>query len=218
MSLLELNTVARIEVVKSEIVPPPSTALDPNEETLMKLNTFARTALIVAMMVGGTAAQASENQADWTTTLSVKLALLEKLGTDSLRIEVETTEGVVTLKGTVEKRETLELAQSVSKSVAGVKSMKSDLHLEANVENPSQAAVAAGETEAEVKDAILSTRIRMALVDKMGSDGFRIGTVAASGVVTLEFDKDFASGRRSDAVKVVKAVDGVTKVISVDKA
>jgi len=184
----------------------------------MKLNTFAKMALIGAMLVGASAAQASENQADWTTTLSVKLALLEKLGTDSLRIEVETTEGAVTLKGTVAKRETLELAQSVSKSVAGVKSMKSDLHLEANVENRSQAAVAAGETEAEVKDAILSTRIRMALIDKMGRDGFKIGTVAANGVVTLEFDRDFANARRADAVKVVEAVDGVTKVISVDKA
>lgn len=184
----------------------------------MKLNTFAKMALIGTLLIGGTAAQASENQADWTTTLNVKLALLEKLGTDSLRIEVETTEGAVTLKGTVKKRETLELAQSVSKSVAGVKSMKSDLHLEANVDNPSQTAVAAGETEAEVKDAILSTKIRMALIDKMGSDGFKIGTVAANGVVTLEFDKDFPNARRADAVKVVKAVDGVTKVISVDKA
>ena len=184
----------------------------------MKLKTLAKMALIGALLVGGSAAQAAENQADWTTTLNVKLALLEKLGSDSLRIEVETTDGAVTLKGTVKKRETLELAQSVSKSVAGVKSMKSDLHLEANVENPSSTSVAAGETEAEVKDAILSTKIRMALIDKMGSDGFRIGTVAANGVVTLEFDKDFASTRRAEAMKVVKAVEGVTKVISVDKA
>ena len=36
--------------------------------------------------------------------------------------------------------------------------------------------------------------------------------------MTLEFDKDFANSRRTDAVKVVKAVDGVSKVISVDKA
>jgi osmotically-inducible protein OsmY len=216
--LLEPNAAARRRVVQSELLPPIPPAHDPNEETLMKLKTLAKMALIGALLVGGSAAQAAENQADWTTTLNVKLALLEKLGSDSLRIEVETTDGAVTLKGTVKKRETLELAQSVSKSVAGVKSMKSDLHLEANVENPSSTSVAAGETEAEVKDAILSTKIRMALIDKMGSDGFRIGTVAANGVVTLEFDKDFANSRRTDAVKVVKAVDGVSKVISVDKA
>jgi osmotically-inducible protein OsmY len=188
-----------------------------NEEIAMNFNTAAKLALIGTMLVGSTAARASDNPADWTTTLNVKLALLEKLGNDSLHIDVETVAGDVTLKGNVVKRETLELAQSVAKSVTGVKSIKSDLHVEANVNNPNQAGVAAGETEAEVKDAILSTKIRMALVGSMGNDGFKIGTVAASGVVTLEFDKDFTSARRNDAAKIVKAVDGVTKVISVDK-
>jgi osmotically-inducible protein OsmY len=184
----------------------------------MNLKTVAKFALIGAMWIGGSAAQAADNQADWTVTLSVKLALLEKLGTDSLHMEVETTAGDVTLKGTVVKRETLELAQSVTKSVAGVKSVKNSLELKANVENASSTAVAAGETEAELKDAMLSTSIRLALINKMGSDGFRIGTVAASGVVTLEFDKELTSARRGEAVKVVKAVDGVSKVISIDKA
>ena len=183
----------------------------------MNFKNLGKIALIGAMLIGGSAAQAADNQADWTVTLNTKLALLEKLGTDSLRIEVDTTAGDVTLKGTVVKRETLELAQSVAKSVTGVKSVKNDLHVAANVANPSATAVAAGETEAEVKDAMLATKVRLALVDKMGSDGFRIGTVAASGVISLEFDKDFANDRRSEAAKIVKAVDGVTKVISVDK-
>ncbi len=183
----------------------------------MNLKTVAKFALIGAMLIGGSAAQAADNQADWTVTLSVKLALLEKLGTDSLHMDVETTAGDVTLKGTCVKRETVELAQSVAKSVTGVKSVKSDLHVEANVNNPSQTAVAAGETEAELKDAMLSTKIRLALVEKMGTDGFKIGTTAASGVVTLEFEKEFTSARRSEAAKLVKAVDGVTKVISLDK-
>ena len=184
----------------------------------MNFKTFAKIALIGALLIGGSAAQAADTQADWTVTLSVKLALLEKLGTDSLHMSVETTAGDVTLTGTVVKRETLELAQSVVTSVEGVKSVKNSLHVEANVENPSQTAVAAGETEAELKDAMLSTRVRLELVTKMGTDGFRIGTVVANGVVSLEFDKDFTSARRSEAVKLVKTVDGVTKVISVDKA
>lgn len=183
----------------------------------MNIKTIAKIALVGVLLVGGSAAQAADTQADWTVTLNVKLALLEKLGTDSLHMDVETTAGDVTLKGTCVKRETVELAQSVAKSVTGVKSVKSDLHVEANVNNPSQTAVAAGETEAEVKDAVLSTKIRLALVEKMGADGFKIGTVAASGVVTLEFDKDFTSDRRSEAMKLVKSVGGVTKVISLDK-
>ena len=135
------------------------TAMDQNEEKKMNLKTVAKIALIGAMLIGGSAAQAADTQADWTVTLNVKLALLEKLGTDSLHMEVDTTAGDVTLKGTVVKRETLELAQSVVKSVAGVKSVKNDLHVQANVDNPSSTAVAAGETEAEVKDATLAAGV-----------------------------------------------------------
>ena len=182
----------------------------------MNSKTLAKIALIGALLIGGSAAQAADNQADWTVTLNVKLALLDKLGTDSLHVDVTTEAGDVLLKGTVVQRETLELANSVAKSVKGVKSVKNDLHVEANVQNPNQAGVAAGETEAEVKDAMLSTKVRLALVDKMGTDGFRIGTAAADGVVSLEFDKQFTAARRNEAAKVVKAVDGVTKVISVD--
>ena len=191
--------------------------MDQNEEKNMNLKTVAKIALIGAMLVGGSAAQAADTQADWTVTLNVKLALLEKLGTDSLHMDVETNAGDVVLKGTVVKRETLELAQSVAKSVAGVKSVKNSLELKANVENPSQTAVAAGETEAEVKDAMLATKVRLALVEKMGTDGFNTTTVAANGVVTLQFDKAISNARRAEAAKVVQSVDGVVKVISLDR-
>lgn len=191
--------------------------MDQNEEKKMNLKTVAKIALIGAMLVGGSAAQAADTQADWTVTLNVKLALLDKLGTDSLHVDVDTNAGDVTLKGTVVKRETLELAQSVVKSVAGVKSVKNDLHVQANVDNPSSTAVAAGETEAEVKDSVLATKVRLALVEKMGTDGFNITTVAANGVVTLEFDKAINNARRAEAAQLVKSVGGVVKVISLDR-
>jgi hyperosmotically inducible protein len=181
----------------------------------MKLNTLAKFALVGLVLLGVGAAQAADNQADWTTTLNVKLALLDKLGTDSLRIDVDTMNGSVTLNGTVEKRETLELASSVTKSVGGVKGVSNKLRHE----NPAPGAVsrAAGEAEAEVKDAVLETKLRLALVDKMGGDGFKIGTEAANGVITLEFDSDFAAARRDQAVAVAKGVEGVTKVVTVNK-
>ncbi len=183
----------------------------------MKLKTLSKIALVSAVSIGASAAYAAENKADWTTTLGVKLALLEKLGTDSLHVEVDSNAGALTLAGTVGKRETRELAETIAKSVDGVKSVKNDLRLEANVANPSKTSVTAGEAEAEVKDAVLATKVRLALVDKMGSDGFRIGTEVASGVVTLQFGSEFITARRQEATKVAKAVDGVTKVVDVDK-
>lgn len=183
----------------------------------MNLKTLAKIALVGTILLGGSAAFAADTQADWSVTLNVKLALLNKLGTDSLHVDVDTNVGAVTLKGTVDKRETMELAETVAKSVTGVKGVKNDIRLEASVANPNKVGVAAGEAEAELKDAVLQTKVRIALVDKMGSDGFKIGTDAANGVVTLEFDQDFHTARRAEAAKVVKAVEGVTKVISVDK-
>jgi osmotically-inducible protein OsmY len=95
--------------------------------------------------------------------------------------------------------------------------VKNDILLAASEANPSKTSVAAGETEAELKDALLSTKIRLALVEQMGSDGFAIGTEVADGVVTLEFERKLVAARRAEANKVVKAVDGVTKVVSVVK-
>jgi osmotically-inducible protein OsmY len=184
----------------------------------MQMKTLVKIVLIGAVLVGGTAANAADNQADWTTTLNVKLALLNQLGTDSLHVDVDSSTGALTLKGTVAKRETRELAETIAKSVAGVTSVQNDILLEASEENPDKAGVAAGEAEAEVKDAVLATRVRLMLVKRMGADGFKIGTEAANGVVTLRFGQDFTPARREKATKAVKNVIGVTKVLAVHKA
>ena len=185
---------------------------------MKKLQQLAGMVLVGAVLIGGSAAYAADKQADWTTTLNVKLALLEKLGTDSLHVDVDTDAGAVTLKGTVDKRETRELAATIAKSVASAGSVKNDILLEASVANPDKVGVAAGEAEAELKDALLSTRIRLVLIDKMGADGFKIGTETANGVVTLEFDHDFLAARRLEANNFVADMEGVTKVVSVTKA
>jgi|CXWL01.1.fsa_nt_gi osmotically-inducible protein OsmY len=183
----------------------------------MKLKSLTNLALIGAFLIAPSVAFAADNQADWTTTLKVKLALLDKLGTDCMSVEVTTDAGALTLMGTVEKRETRELAETVAKSVSNVKSVKNDIELKPGMVQSGKVGAAVSEGEAEVKDAMLETRIRIALVDQLSADGFRIGTEAASGVVTLEFNRDFTATRRAEATKIVKGVEGVTKVVSVDK-
>ena len=160
---------------------------------------------------------AEPSAADWKTKLQVKMALLEKLGTDSLHVEVNANEGEVRLSGVVDKRETKELAETMAKSVPSVESVRNDIRLETNVDNPSKTSVVAGEAEAELKDAMLSTKVRLALVDSLGSDGFRIGTEVANGVVTLEFAPELEAARRDEATQAAKGVKGVTKVVSVEK-
>jgi len=191
----------------------------------MRLTSLVKLAVIGIALTGAAAAQAitpaktasTPTQADWTTTLNVKLALLDKLGTDTLHVDVDSLDGTVTLVGTVDKRETKELAGTVAMAVAGVHHVENGIRLEAAVANPSHTGAVVGEADAEVKDAVLETRLRLALIDKMGSDGFGIGTDAANGVVTLSFDHAFNTDSRERAVAIANDVKGVSKVVSVDK-
>ena len=168
----------------------------------------------LVLVPGALLADNMPTQSDGAITLNVKLALLNKLGTDSLKIDVDTSAGAVTLRGTVNKRETSELAGTVARAVTNVKSVNNNLELAAT---PNTTKAAAAEAEAELKDTLLETQVRIALVDKLGTDGFKISTQVASGVVTLDFDKDLAAARRTEASNVVKGVEGVTKVVNLDK-
>lgn len=181
----------------------------------MRKTLLSAFALVAALAVVPGLAVA-DTASDATTTLKVKLALLTKLGTDSLRIDVDTADGAVRLGGEVGKRETAELAKSVAASVEGVRKVDDDLVVETPA-STGTVAKAAAEAEAEVKDGILESRVRLALIDQLGSDGFRIGTEAANGVVTLEFGPELGSDRRALAVKAVEGVEGVAKVVSVEK-
>jgi hypothetical protein len=147
--------------------------------------------------------------------LKVKLELLQKLGVDGLRVDVEAQGGSVVLAGEVKKRETSELASEVARQVKGVTSVENKIRLAGNGGATADKALA--EAEHELADAALETRARMRLVDRLGSDGFRIGTDAASGVLTLEFPKEMPAPRRKEAVKVAKRVEGVKKVVSLEK-
>jgi osmotically-inducible protein OsmY len=176
----------------------------------MKIRFVLLLAAAVVLLAGVSALRAADETMSWTTTLKVKLALLEKLGGDALRVDVDTVGDEVRLGGAVAKRETAELAETIARSVAGVARVDNDLV----VAEPTGAAT---EAEAEVKDAVLESKVRLALIDKLGSDGFRIGTEAASGVVTLEIPAGMSSERRRDAEAATRKVSGVEKVVSVDK-
>lgn len=149
--------------------------------------------------------------------LRVKLELLQKLGTDALRIDVDNQGGAVRFAGEVRKRATAELAEDVAKKVSGVTSVANDLTVAGEPAPTADADAFVAEAEREVSDAALEVRVRLALVDRLGSDGFRIGTDAASGVVTLEFPAGMERSRRRDAMATAEKVKGVEKVVALDK-
>jgi hyperosmotically inducible protein len=183
----------------------------------MKLGSWVGGLLLALLTAGIAVAADADGNADWSTTLKVKLALLEKLGTDSLRVDVDSEDGKVELTGAVKKRETSELATTVARSVTGVTDVQNDLQVQAGEENPNTVEKAAQELEAEWKDAVLETKVRIAFLDQLGADGFKVGTEAASGVVTLEFGSETSAELRQKAIAAARSVEGVEKVVSVDR-
>jgi hypothetical protein len=163
------------------------------------------------------AARAQDENPDWSITLRVKLALLQKLGTDALHIEVITSEREVQLAGTVKKRETRELAGEVARSVEDVKKVRNDVRLVPPKKGEGKVEAAASEAEAELADAVLESKAQLALIEKFGSDGFRVSVEAASGVLTLEFPDDIAADRRRDMVGLVEDVGGAKRVVTLRK-
>ena len=180
----------------------------------------ALAALLAAPFTLPAPAAAGESSAETSSLmleLRVKMTLLEKLGVDALRIEVDSKGSKIQLAGTVKKRATAELAEEVTRSVAGVTRVRSKLKVAEYQESSEKLGNAATEAEREVKDSLLEVKVRSALVDQMGRDGFRIGTDAASGVVSLEFPAGFAAARRDQAMEIVGKVGGVERVIELAK-
>ncbi len=64
---------------------------------------------------------------DAATTSEVKAKLLADDIVPSRKVKVETTDGVVTLTGTVESKAQVERAESIAKAIDGVKSVENDL-------------------------------------------------------------------------------------------
>lgn len=179
----------------------------------MSSNRFAH--LLLAFVLALFASVAAVDAASETALgLKVRLELLQKLGGDGLRVEVEADGSRIVLAGEVKKRATAELAEEVAKKVEGVRSVESRITVAGESEGTVEGAL--GEAASELEDAALETKVRIALVDRLGSDGFRIGTDAASGVVTLELPKTFTWSRKRQAVSITKKVAGVKKVVTLD--
>ena len=158
-------------------------------------------------------AQAAEKHSDATISLAVHVALLEKLGADAAHVSVNTHAGHVQLAGTVAKRETKELAGDIAKTVAGVVSVKNDIRTQKEVTGSDAVSVATKEAELETKDALLASKVRLQLLNKMGTDGFKVHIVVANKVVFLSFSDGLGSSQRATAEQLARGVEGVKKVI-----
>lgn len=107
------------------------------------INRFSILLIFIALLasVAGCASTASQEGTggyvdDSVVTTKVKAALLDKLGTPSAQITVETFKGVVKLSGFVGSQDIISKAQNAAEGVKGVQSVENDLTVKGDQGSP----------------------------------------------------------------------------------
>lgn len=150
--------------------------------------------------------------ADMLLLTRVRVALLEHLGSDGMRVQLQVRGGVVELSGKVEKRSSEELAEAVARSVSGVREVHNGVTLSPDAQAAGPAiARAMDKVEREVADAVLEGKVKTGLLEDLGKVAFDIEVEATDGVVSLSGTVPDAA-RRDLAVKIAKKTAGVKEL------
>lgn len=177
-------------------------------------------AACLLLFAGSTLAAADDSAlADAALELKVKTALLTKIGWDMIDVDVEAQNGHVWLDGATENRSHQELAIEVARAVEGVDKVDNRLKLEepkaeAESHTPVTDTVEKGmsNAESEVRDAILESRVKTALINAIGTHAFDIEVEATDGEVSLRGTLE--DGRHEElALDTTRECEGVDHVI-----
>ena len=149
--------------------------------------------------------------------VAVRVALLEKLGTDGLRVDIAVRDGEITLDGRVKRRSSQELAGEVARSVDGVSEVTNRIKLapDATGGTPPVAAAVA-RSEQEVADGLLEGRVKLRLLEQLGTNAFRLEVEATEGVVSLRGAVPSEDHRRI-ALEITRSTRGVERVLDLVK-
>lgn len=149
---------------------------------------------------------------DANLTAKVKSQLLWNANTQGMRIDVDTDDGVVTLRGTVASAAEAELAAQIARNTSGVRSVQNALEVEAGQKPMSaEAEDAALELRGELSDTWVTTKVKTSLLYNRGVDAAAIDVTTRDGVVTLsgEVRSDYEVKR---AGEVAAEIVGVREV------
>ncbi|BCW94059.1 MAG: hypothetical protein KatS3mg007_1953 [Thermoanaerobaculum sp.] len=140
----------------------------------------------------------------------VKVALLEHLKKEALKVEVEASGTTVTLEGVVSSRGYQSLAEEVARSVSGVTKVENRVQV-AEAPGGGPVSRAARKVEQETADALLEAKIKAKLLEVMGVAAFQVEVEAAEGVVSLSGTVK-EKEQKTLAEKTAKAVPGAVEV------
>jgi hyperosmotically inducible protein len=175
--------------------------------------------LLATLLTGACAGTVSKPRAatdraisDASVQADVYVALLEKLGRDGLPIDVDVSNGRVTLTGQVGQKSTQELAEEVVLSVPGVRNVDNRVTAPSGSAAQTAPGQAADHVDIEVQDGILEARVGKNLLAEIGRYAFDLEVEASGGVVSLRGmlpDQE----RKTIALRAAEQTAGVKKVI-----
>ena len=140
------------------------------------------------------------------TALAVRATLIDKLGSDALGITVTVIGKTATLTGDVADPSSRGMAEQVALSVDGITRVENQV----TAANPAMAATPSGQDA--VKNALLETKVKGALLTAVGVNAFSIDVTARDGRVSLRGKPDTRE-TASVAVRKAESVDGVKNVV-----
>ncbi|MFI5168173.1 MAG: BON domain-containing protein [Thermoanaerobaculales bacterium] len=170
----------------------------------------------VATRAGGAIDRAwnamSDELADAIVKTKIRVAMLEHLKSDGLRVQIDVRAGIVDLSGEVERRANQKLAGQVAASVDGVKELHNRITVATGAQpSPPPVAGFVGKVERGLDDALLQARIKGRLLEELGKVAFKIEVGATDGVVSLSGAVP-DEAREKLAVKIAKETSGVKEL------
>ncbi len=156
---------------------------------------------------------------DTAITAKVKSKLMGEHALKNSDISVTTTNGVVTLTGTVTNYNAKSLAESDAKMIQGVKSVDNSLTTLSSSKTAAKTKKAVANTGRVMSDSWITTKVKSEILADSVSKGFDVAVTTVHGVVVLKgtlANRDAVLHVKDIAAKVqgVKSVDTTALVVA----
>ncbi|MEX5616387.1 BON domain-containing protein, partial [Pseudomonas syringae] len=159
----------------------------------------------------GTRTNMAQRFEDATLVATVKSKLLWSSVTEALNIEVDSKDGVITLKGRAQSPEAKELAGSLASNTDGVVSVNNLISLSAADSIAAKTQPQSLTPTEEMSDAWITSKVKASLIYSRTLDGLNIKVDTKAGVVSLNgVVANFAE--KELAVEIAKNIRGVKGV------
>lgn len=172
----------------------------------------------------GTKANMAQRFEDATLTATVKSKLLWSSVTEALKIEVDSKDGVVTLKGRAQSPEAKEVAGNLATNTDGVVSVNNLISISAADSINSRTDPQVNSPVEDMSDVWITSKVKSSLIYSRNLDGMSIkvetksGLVSLNGIVANYAEKELAveiarnirgvKGVNADALKVMARTAG----------